>query len=220
MNTKKIKPTRWMYGFALLALILGCLLSSALSYPTISNFPNLLEERYNLDNLRQVIVPSSVDLTFSKPGAYGVYYEYYSFLNGRKFDTGKGPPSLDCHLTSRETGGVIRAVPDYVETNTYSSKDQDRAGVLIMSITIPDPGSYSFACEYQNGKTQPEIVLSVGPNFMWEFFKIFWDIGRSILGGLVIVFCSAAVSLIVVLIITLKRSRFRKELKGYNAAGE
>ena len=70
------------------------------------------------------------------------------------------------------------------------------------------------------GKTQPEIVLSVGPNFMWEFFKIFWDIGRSILGGLVIVFCSAAVSLIVVLIITLKRSRFRKELKGYNAAGE
>jgi hypothetical protein len=214
MNTKKIKPTHWMYGFALLPLLLGCLLISTLVYPTLSSFPNLVEERYNLENLTQMIVPSSVDLAFSKPGAYGIYYEYYSFLNGKKFDTGKGSPSLECNLTSKKTGGVVRAVPDYVETNTYSTIDRGRVGVLIMSITIQDPGPYSFACDYQSGKTQPEIVVSLGPNFMWEFFKISWEMGRSILVGVAILLCAFLASTIILLVIAFIQVKIRKRLGG------
>lgn len=202
-----------MYGFALLPLLLSCLLISTLVYPTLSSFPKMLKERINLDNLTQVIMPSSVDLTFSKSGGYGVYYEYYSHFNGRKYDTGKRPPSLECNLTSKNTGAKVRAVPDYVETNTYSTKDRGRVGVLIMSITIQDPGTYSFACDYLSGKTQPEIVLSVGPNFMWEFFKISWKVGRPILSGMVILFCAVFCSMIVLLFIVVNRARSRRNLK-------
>ena len=183
MNNKKIKLNRWAYGFAALALILGCSLTLILGcsltmmivYQTFPNIPGALKERVNLDNLTQLIVPGSADITFSKPGAYAVYYEYHSVVNGEKYETGKQPPSLECNLTSKKTGAKVTAVPDFVESNIYWSKDQERVGVLIMSITIDDPGIYTFACQYRDGRTQPEIVVSVGPNFMWEFFNIFTE---------------------------------------------
>jgi len=55
MNYKKIKPNRWVYGFAALALILGCALTMMFVYQTISNIPGALEERVGLDKLTQVI---------------------------------------------------------------------------------------------------------------------------------------------------------------------
>ena len=175
MNNKKIKLNRWAYGFAALALVLGCLLTMTIVYQTFPNIPSALEERVNLDNLTQLVVPGSADINFAKSGAYAVYYEYRSVVNGVKYETGKQPPSLECDLTSKKTGAKVTAVPDFVESNTYGSKDQERVGVLIMSITIDDPGIYTFACQYRDGRTQPEIVVSVGPNFMWEFFKIFTE---------------------------------------------
>ena len=183
MNNKKIKLNRWAYGFAAIVLILCCLLTLILScsltmmpvYQKFAKIPGTLKERVNLDNLTQLIVPGSADITFAKPGAYAVYYEYRSVVNGVKYETGKQPPSLECNLTSKKTGAKVTAVPDFVESNIYWSKDQERVGLLIMSITIDDPGIYIFACQYRDGRTQPEIVVSVGPNFMWEFFKIFTE---------------------------------------------
>jgi hypothetical protein len=210
MNNKKIKLNRWAYGFSALALILGCSLTMMIVYQTFPNIPDALEERVNLDNLTQVVVPGSADITFTKPGAYAVYYEYHSVVNGVKYETGKQPPSLECNLTSKKTGAKVTAVPDFVESNTYGSKDQDRVGVLIMSITIDDPGIYTFACQYRDGRTQPEIVVSVGPNFMWEFFKIFAKVGGSILSGMAIFFLAVLVSIIIVLIAVVKRAQANK----------
>lgn len=214
MNNTKIKPSRWVYLLAALPLILGSLLIMIFDAPAITSFPKLLEERYNLDNLTQVIVPGSDDIRFSEPGAYAVYYEYHSIVNGEKFDTVKEPPLMDCSLTSKITGAKMRAVPDFVETNSYQTKDQERVGVLIKSITIKDPGVYSFACQYRDGRTRPDIVVAVGPNFLWEFFKISWSIGQPILGGIAILFCAVLVSFTVILIIILKRARSRKRPEG------
>lgn len=221
MNNKKIKHNGWAYAFAALALILGCSLTLFLGcsltmmivYQTFPKIPGALKERVNLDNLTQLIVPGSTDITFAKPGAYAVYYEYRSVVNGVKYETGKQPPSLECNLTSKKTGAKVTAVPDFVESNTFGSKDQERVGVLIMSITIDDPGIYTFACQYQDGKTQPEIVVSVGPNFLWEFFNIFAKVGGSILSGMAIFFLAVLVSIIVVLIVVVKRAQAKKRLE-------
>ena len=161
MNNKKIKLNFWAYGFAALALILGCSLTMMIVYQSFPNIPGALEERVNIDNLTQVIVPGSADINFAKPGAYAVYYEYRSVVNGVKYETGRQPPSLECNLTSKKTGANVTAVSDFVESNTYGSKDQERVGVLIMSITIDDPGIYTFACQYRDGRTQPEIMAAV-----------------------------------------------------------
>lgn len=113
-----------------------------------------------------MIVPGSTDITFAKPGANAVYYEYRSIVNGLKYETSKQPLPLECILTSKKAGVKVDAVPEFVEDNVYSTKDQERVGVMVMSITIDDPGIYAFACQYRSSRTQPEIVVSVGPNFM------------------------------------------------------
>jgi hypothetical protein len=213
MNNKNFKLNRWAYGFAALALILGCLLPMMSFYQTFPNIPVELEERVTLDNLTQLIIPGSADITFAKPGAYAVYYEYSSVNNGMRYENGSQPPSLECALTSKTSGEKVHAVPDYVETNTYSTKDQERVGVLIMSITIHDPGIYTFACQYPDGRTQPEIVVSVGPNFIWEFFNIFAKVGCSILSGMAIFFFSVLFSIIVILIVVVKRTQAKKRLE-------
>jgi hypothetical protein len=213
MNNKKIRLNRWAFGFAALALVLGCLLTMTIVYQTFPNIPSALEERVNLDNLTQLVVPGSADINFAKSGAYAVYYEYRSVVNGVKYETGKQPPSLECNLTSKKTGAKVTAVPDFVESNTYGSKDQERIGVLIMSITIDDPDIYTFACQYRDGRTQPEIVVAVGPNFLWEFFNIFAKVGGSILSGMAIFFLAVLVIIIVILIAVVKRAQTNKRHK-------
>ena len=112
MNNKKIKLNRWAYGFAALALILCCLLTLILGcsltmmpvYQKFAKIPGALKERVNLDNLTQLIVPGSADITFAKPAAYAVYYEYASVINGRRYENGSQPPSLECALTSKTSG--------------------------------------------------------------------------------------------------------------------
>jgi len=205
MNNKKNKLLYWAAGFAALALILGCLLTIMVVYLTFPNIPGALEERVNLDDLTQLIVPGSADITFAKPGAYAVYYEYRSVVDDVRYDTGKQPPALECYLTSKVTGAKVYAVPDFVDSNIYETQEQERIGMLIRSITIDDPGSYSFVCQYRDGNTQPEIVVSVGPNFIWESFYIFAKAGGSILSGMAIFFLAVLVSLTIVLIVVIKR---------------
>jgi len=208
MNIKNVKNRRWAYAFAGLGLMLACMLTMVVVYQRFPNIPGALEERVNLDKLTQLVVPGSADITFSKPGAYGVYYEYRSVVNDVIYETGKQPPSLICNLTSKRTGAMIAAVPDFVETNTFRTKDQERVGVLLMSISIDNPGLYSFACQYGDASAQPKIVVSVGPNFVWEFFNIFAKVGSTLLCGtaslLLVLFAG-----IFVVVVAVKRNQIR-----------
>ena len=207
MNKKNFKLNRRVYIGAVLALTLTCLLTMVVVYQRFPNIPGALEERVNLDRLTQLVVPGSVDITFDKPGAYGVYYEYRSVVNDVKYETGKQPPSLVCNLTSKITGARIPAAPDFVETNTYRSKDRERVGVLLMSISIDDPGRYTFACQHADDSARPKIVVSVGPNLVWEFFNIFAKVGGSILCGMASLFLAGFVGLSVVILVAIKRNQ-------------
>lgn len=217
MSEKKRKPSGWTYILVLAIPVFGCLIAMALVYQWFPGLPGTLESRVNLDNLTQVVVPGSEEITFEKSGGYAVYYEYRSVVDGVVYVSSKTPPALVCTLTSRTGGDEVGVVPDYVPTNTYSIKDRGRVGVLIRSMTINKPGTYTFSCRYPAGRTQPEIVLAVGPNFMWEFLGIAARTVVTAVAGLAVLLGSGAVAALVALAIALKRRQSRKAASEFSS---
>jgi hypothetical protein len=187
--------------------MLGCLVAMALANEWFPGLPGTFESRMNLDNLTQVVVPGSAEVTFAESGAYAVYYEYRSVVDGVVYANSETPPALSCTLTSRATGAEVGVVPDYVKTNTYSTKDRERVGVLIRSITINEPGAYTFSCRYADGRSQPGIVLAVGPNFVWEFFGIAARSGVTLAAGAAALLASGLVAIVVAIYVAIRRHR-------------
>jgi hypothetical protein len=205
MSERRTRPSGWIYVVAVMIPVFGCLIAIALVYRWFPGLPGTLESEMNLHDLTQVVVPGSKDITFTESGAYAIYYEYRSVVDGVVYTSGETPPALVCTLTSKVTGADVGVVPDYVETNTYSTKGRERVGVLIRSITIDEPGTYTFSCRYADGGSQPEIALAVGPNFMWEFFGVAARTIVTAAAGMVVLLGSGTVAVVVIIIIAVKR---------------
>ncbi len=150
-------------------------------------------------------MPGSADIFFPEAGAYAVYYEYRSVIDGVRYVRDKYPPSLNCQLKSKATGADVALVPDYVEGNVYSTQDQERVGVLIRSISIENPGVYVFSCQYSNDRTSPEIVLAVGPNIIWEFFNLAAKPLAAVVCGALVFMVALGTSILIVGLVAIKR---------------
>lgn len=177
-------------------LLIGILLCNWISIASdFCSYPSKLADIYR-EKQKLIVVPGSSQVELLRPGAYGIYYEY-SFLSDTSAK-GLFPPSLDCSLKSAD-GNLIRAVPDYVPTNRYWSRTKGGIGVLIMSLTVEQPGTYMFTCLRQGGEEKPELTVALGPNYMWELFRMIgnfsWDLLKilgvfycALLSGLVLLF--------------------------------
>jgi hypothetical protein len=171
MSTSKQKPTRWYYILALLIPVIACGMTTWLVYRSIPTLPGALDA-VGIQNLTQIVVPGSAEIIFPKAGAYAVYYEYRSVINGVKYVRDKFPSSINCHLRSKATGEDIELASPHAEGDMYTTQNQERVGVLFKSISINQPGVHIFSCQYTDGRTHPQIVLAVGPNIIWEFFNL------------------------------------------------
>jgi hypothetical protein len=206
MSNQKIKPSRWYYGLAALLPVLGCLITTAIIYQRFPNLPGALET-IDIHNMTQVIVPGSADITFPKKGAYAVYYEFRSLVDGVQYINAKTPPPLICSLTSKTTGKEVGVTPEYIEGNTYSTKDRERVGVHILSISMAKPGTYTFSCHYADEGTVPKVAVAIGPNIVWELFNVIAKPIAAILGGLVVLLSSASIAIFFFLVVAFYRSR-------------
>ena len=204
MSGSKLKPTRWYYMLAIIIPIFACLGTALIVYPNVPKLPGALEGM-GINDLIQVIVPGSAEVYFPKTGGYAVYYEYRSVIDGFSYVRDKNPPSINCQLTSKATGAKIAPIADFVEGNVYITDNQERVGVLIMSIVIREPGVYIFACQYTDSRTSPEIVLAVGPNIGWEFLNIAAKPVAAILCGAFVFMGACGISILIVLIMAVKR---------------
>jgi len=223
MDNQTTKLSRWYYGLAVLVFVFGCLAATTITVLGTRGLPGLIEieEAHDLSRMTRVAIPGSAEVTFSEPGAYAVYYEYRTVVDGVEYAGNKRPPTLVCSLTSNATGAEVPVVPDYVETNGYSVRMGSRAAVLAMSITIHEPGTYTFSCRYPDGRAQPKIVLAVGQNILWEYIGI---MGRtvgpifvSMIVSMTLLFGSAVAAIVVAIVVAVKRQPPRKQLDGADA---
>jgi len=211
MKEKKRIPSRWFYGSAVLVILFGTLISAwVLKDSGIAIYPAMIADAYGEDQHR-LTVPGSKDIKLTRAGAYGIYYEY-SPVNSIRDPNEKMPPAIDCSLTSKSTGAETETVPDYVETNRYWSKDQVNTGVLIMSVTVNRPSTYTFACHYQDDSIEPEISVALGPNYFWEFLRVAGKFSLSLFTAMAISFVSVAIGLIIAIIVAIKRREPLREV--------
>jgi hypothetical protein len=205
MDTQKKKLSALYYGLGALILLIGCLVATTILFFGARNLPAAIAEAYNLDSLTQVVVPGSADLALSRTGAYAVYYEHRSVVDGVEYVNGETSPSLDCVLTRQNTQDEIPLVPDFVETNEYSTKDRRREGKLFMSTTVNEPGNYTFSCKHSDGSDQPKYVLAFGQNLFWELLRSLAGTASSILGSLAAIVVAGIAAMVITIVVAIKR---------------
>lgn len=207
MSEYKIKPTRWFYVLAILLPILACLGTAFGVYLNVPDLPGALDDAIGVKNLTQVIVPGSEDIYFPKAGAYAVYYEYRSVIDGVSYARAEYPPIMRCQLRSTATGRNVRLVPSQVEGNIYTTHNPTRAGVMYKMISIDQPGIYTFSCQYTDGATIPKSVMAVGPNMVWGFFNILAKPIAAVICGTTAFALACGISILIIVLVTYKRRK-------------
>ena len=204
MSNSKKKPSRWYYVLALLIPILACVGTGFVVYRSVPELPGALDAA-GIQNLTQVVVPGSADVYFPKAGAYAVYYEYRSVIDGVSYTRNEYPPIMRCQLKSKAAGKAIRLKPTNVEGNIYVTHNPDRAGVMYKETSIDQPGIYTFSCQNTDGRTIPRSVMAVGPNIVWEFINIAVKPVAASIGGALAFLCACGVSLLMIGFVAFKR---------------
>jgi hypothetical protein len=213
MDNKTTRSSPWYYGFAALVFVVGCLIAITITVLGTRELPSLIAEAHDLSRMTLVVIPGSAEVTFPETGAYAVYYEYRSVVDGVEYvGSSETPPALVCSLISSATGEELPVVPDYVETNGYSVGRGSRVGVLAMSITINEPGTYTFSCRYPDDRPEPRVVVAVGHNIVWELFGIAARPLGLIVVSMAVVLGSALAAIIIAIVVAVSTHPSKRRL--------
>jgi len=209
MKTNKQNLCPWLFLFAGIIFIVGIIASIVLfKSPGLRMYPSMISNAYR-EHQHHLSLPGKTEVFLTRTGAYGIYYEY-SLVAASAEDYTNLPPDIQCSLTSHATDSIIQAVPDYVESNRYWSKEAGGLGVLVMSISVEEPGMYTFECSYNHGQTEPEIGISLGPNYYWEFLRVIGKIFVPFVLGISIKILSIIVPIFLIIIgCILKKTKQR-----------
>jgi hypothetical protein len=155
-------------------------------------------------DLSQIVVPSTVTLTLHQPGAYTIYLEEQSIVNGQTFSTSLSDVSnLICHISGPPTGEEIPLSRPQFST-TY--RLQQRAGRSVLVFEAPRSGRYTLACDYISPSRGPRAVLAVGTGvdkkILSTLLRSFAAIASGGLAGLVIFF-----------VVLAKRDKYRRRIR-------
>lgn len=206
MSKNKLRPTGWLYVLAIFLPIFACGITAVPVYRSIPKLPGAFGN-LSINSLTQVIVPGSAEINFKKTGAYAVYYEYRSTIDGMNYMRSQYPPKMKCQLISKETGQRIELASPDAKVEMYSTGNQERVGVLMKTISIDRPGIHVFSCRNPDDSSQPQIVLAVGPNFIWEFFNLAAKPVGAMVCGMFVFLGVGVISTIMVILVAIKRNQ-------------
>jgi len=180
MKANNHSSQRWLFIIAALICLIGSVTSLIIFRQSdIRLYPTKIATAYK-QGRHQLVVPGQKDVNLKRCGAYGIYH--IRKLSDQNYSELEIPPKIDCRLISKKTGEVIKAVPDYVKTNRFRLSTQS-FGVLIMSITVKEPGTYIFSCDNLDEKNNKEMLVALGPNYFWEFLCVIWNVALPLFGG-------------------------------------
>ena len=211
MTQNKRIPSRWYYVLACLLPIFACLGAILFVYQNVPELPGALEG-LGIDDLTRVIIPGSKEINFPEPGAYAVYYEYRSVIDGVSYVREEYPPIMKCELRSKASGKTVKLEPTNVKGNVYVTHNPNRAGVMYKQISIDQPGIYTFSCQYTDGEAIPKSVMAVGPNIVWGFFNIAAKPVAAVFFGSIAFVLACGVSILIIGFVAYKRYQSKKIL--------
>lgn len=165
MDQVKVKPSRFWFGIPMVIILAGLLSIVFLIIGFVKGSQN--------DTFR-IVVPGEKMMNLTKPGAYTIFYEFRSVVNGKSYTTESNLVGLRCALVNMSTGKeVLLLEPSgYTHYNNW-----DREGTSVLEFKIKKPGKYQFEGWYEKGKTGEKVVLAISPEDGRLFILILECIG-------------------------------------------
>lgn len=62
----------------------------------------------------------------------------------------------------------------------------------------------------KEGRVGPKLVLAIGPNYVWEFLRLAWNLGYPVLGGAGVIYRSVLLSSGIALVAFVRGIRLKK----------
>lgn len=147
--------------------------------------------------MKQVVMPGSVTLDLSEAGVYTIFHERRSVVDGRSYSS-DGMAGLRLSVFGAD-GTELNLKPFSGSTYTFGGRE----GRSLYTFEVKAPGQYRIAGTLPDGRTEPKIVLALGPGVLGGMFKM---IGLSIalaIGGV-------AVAALIVILTVIGRGKARR----------
>jgi len=128
-----------------------------------------------IPDLECVVLPGTESITLERAGAYTLYIENKSFVDGRPYVSDL-PAGMQILLTAEATGVQIKLGDP---RNELSYSMGGRSGKALAGFVIDQPGRYRLSATLPAGRTAPPFVLAVGYGPMKNSFARI----RQALGG-------------------------------------
>jgi hypothetical protein len=130
------------------------------------------------DGMTRIVVPGTSVLTLSQPGAYTIYHEPESVIDGKIYAS-ENVNGL--RVAVAEDGGEQVTVTSPGMHSTYSIGGHH--GVSVLAFEITKPGRYRLTAAYPGGRSEPVAVLAVGQGFVGRLvMTILGAVGSGLIG--------------------------------------
>ncbi|HJQ60939.1 MAG TPA: hypothetical protein VJ890_28805 [Vineibacter sp.] len=146
--------------------------------------------------LTQIVVPGGADLQLVARGTYTIFHERTSQVDGRLY-SGGDVAGLRVAVWSSGAGRNVTLRPAAARS-TYNIGG--RSGVSLLVFEVDAPGLYRLTAAYDDGRTQPQVVLAVGTGLFSGVLAIIALSGGIALAG-------TAVALLIFIVVLLRRRR-------------
>lgn len=210
MEGQRIKPSGWFYVLGLAVFVFGCAAAFALFAAGMAGTAaSAVDVDRVINDLDRVIVPGSAELALDEAGAYLVFYEYHSVVDGVPYNSSRSRPQLNCELRDQASGKEVALYDAWMFDNTYNLPD--RSGTLLMRFDANRPGVYLLSCRYAGGQDTPKAVLAIGTDLLPGAIGLATSLLAGLLGP-VLSICGGALlaGLIVIVVAVLRHQSARR----------
>jgi hypothetical protein len=194
----KNKQNPWFLTSAL-CLLIGFICGAIILFLTIRFYQPQISEIHQNPS-QQYEFPGEVVIDLTRKGAYAIYY----IKNKKSSSLQEWPQSMQCQLVNMKTGNSITLVPDYIPSDRLCSYTGECTGRLVYSTTVNHPGMHRFSCNYEKENTGQKFILAIGPNYVFEFFRLIWNMRWSILAIPCVLFIFSTTAIISITIALIK----------------
>lgn len=176
-------PGRYWYAVAVLIVVSGGVAAGLLLWSRLANLE---------PGLTRLVVPGSALIELPEAGAYTIFHESRSVIEGRIYATE--------NVAGRRSEGTGEAMPLTEPSWSSSYSLGGHTGESVLSFELARPGRYRLSASYPDGRGEPQTVLAVGSGFVSRLLT-------TIFGVIAIGFASFGAAAAIGVVTFLKRRR-------------